>query len=334
MDYFISKKDSKGYIYTIDNLVVAYDVYSTSYKTISDLLPGIQNLGIEHNTAYWEKLNLNASAKYSFAKDFIHLDDGIVLFLGTQIESIISKTEKKTKKEYLTFPRIKLEVNPNKHGHKSVLKELLELLKPIVRDSNILRYDLAVDIPKSPDKVQVFNTNKEKGLYKGTRYFGQRNKNGYTRIYDKQKEQKLEYPLTRVETVISQTKTTKELSLEKVYIEDDQKVDPGIKLTKTDQAIIELCELLRVNGLDYKSGLDKLDARKRRFIAEQLGQKNYSLLEYDKELIKDLLEEVMKYFDIAGSISEALPVKELINGIEVDADGFCVLPEVSDLPFD
>jgi hypothetical protein len=294
------------------------------------MIPKIQELCKRYNTAYYEKLDINACRKYSFAKDFIHVDDGITLFFGSQIE----KLDKAVKggEKYFTLPLVKLEINPNKHADKPVLKELLEIIRSESYDARILRYDYAIDIPKSPDDVQVFSTNKEKGLFKGTRYFGQRNKNGFTRIYDKQKEQGLDSPLTRVETVVSLTKGTKNISFEKVYVKNDSKQNEAVKLTKTDEAIIELCELLRNNGLDYEKGLEKLEPRKKRFIREQLGNTNYNLLELDKKIIEKLLKNVMAFFDIKEFPKVETVEKE--KDIQVDADGFCLMPDDMDLPFD
>lgn len=296
MDYFAFETDSKGYIHSIDNLVIAYDFKSTTYNTLKKLIPAIKELAEKYNTQYYDKLDINACRKYYFAKDFIHLDDGITLFLGCQIEKLDNPLKEQEK--WLTLPVVKLEVNPNKHADKPVLVELLKLFKKYgCYDARIIRYDYAVDIPKVLDDVQVFGSNKEKGLYKGTKYFGQRNKNGFTRIYDKAKEQGLDKPLTRVETVISLTKTTKKISFEKVYIRENKNAD-DLKLTKTDKALIELCGLLETNGIDYSTALDCLDGRKKRFILECLGKSQYDVLNYDNAIREKLLKYMMRFFDV------------------------------------
>ena len=56
-----------------------------------------------------------------------------------------------------------------------MLQDLLLIINKFCLDATLNRYDYAIDVPcKLSDAV--FNTRKEKGLYKGTRCFGQRNK--------------------------------------------------------------------------------------------------------------------------------------------------------------
>lgn len=316
MDYFFSLKDSNGYIHSIDNFIVTYSVRGIGLKCIDYLLTEIQKLKDKHSDLdYWEKLNINPCRKYSFFQHAIHLDDGIYILLGHYMEV------NKENHEPLVFPLIRLEINPNKHADKSVFQDFMNIVHANCYDCYINRYDYAIDIPVKPDDVQVFGSNKEKGLYKGTRYYGQRNKNGFCRIYDKQKEQGLETPLTRVEHVISLTKTTKNISFEKVYVKDSF-VSGGDeeKLSKTDRVILDLCVLASANGLDYDNILDKLDRRKKKFIKGQLNQCGYRLLEFDKVIHDKLLTDAKHYFKVKESIT-------------VDENGFLQLDEDA-IPFD
>lgn len=330
MEYFFKHVDTCGFTHSIDNVILEYQFMSTTYTSVKNMIPKVQQLKEKHTGInYYEKLDLNACRKYYFSKDFIHLDDGIMLYFGAQIEKLDKPL--KNGEKWLTLPQLRLELNPNKHAGKDVLTDLLKILKSEVCDIRIIRYDYAIDLPMKPDDVQVFQTNKEKGLYKGTRYYGQRQKNGYTRIYDKQKEQGLDTPLTRVETIVSLTKGTKKLSFEKVFYKTGQKEETG-KLTKTDKTLIELCERLRNAGLEYQDALNLLDARKRRFIVEQLNHAGYKRLELNEEIINDLLGQVIKYFDVTQTDNVKA---KLDDEPEVDEDGFCIIPpEGYDLPFD
>lgn len=327
MKYFVSKVDSKGFTHSIDNLVVAYDFKSISYSTVKKMIPDIQELGKKHETNYYDALDVNACRKYHFSKDYIHLDDGIVLFFGSQVE----KLDKPLKggDRFYTLPLVKLKINPNKHADKPVLKELLKILKRDTCDVRLISFDYAIDIPKPPSDVQVFGTRKEKGLHKHTRYFGQRDKNGFTRIYDKAIEQDLDTPLTRVETVINLAKGTKNYSFEKVFVKSDTAEKEKVKLTKTDEAIIELCNLLRANGLEYDQGLEKLEPRKKRFIREQLTSGTYEPLDFNEKILNELLEDAMKFFDVT-----ALPDQGTKEELQVDLEGFVIMPDNLDLPFE
>lgn len=320
MEYYFSQKDSFGYVHSIDNLVLTYYVENIGLKCIDKLIDDIHILKDKYNDIdYWEKLNLNPSRKYSFYQHAIHLDNGIYILIGhyTDID--------KDTKTATVFPMLKLEINPNKHGEKAILKELLTLINSCCYDCSLNRYDYAIDIPLETDKVQVFGTNKEKGLYKGTRYFGQRNKNGFCRIYDKQKEQNLDSPLTRIEHVFSTVKTTKKLSFEKIYIQDN--IQELEKLSKTDMVIVELCQMLKANNLDFDDVLNKLDRRKKKTIISHLQGNGYKLLEFNKTIHDLLLEKV---FDEYG-IKEKDTIKDLI----VDDNGFVDLDNNDlDVPFD
>lgn len=320
MEYYFSLKDSYGYVHSVDNLVLTYYVENIGTKCIDKLISDIQKLKEKYNDVdYWEKLNLNPSRKYSFYQHAIHLDMGIYILLGHYTDF-----DKETKQATI-FPMIKLEINPNKHGYKPIFKDLLTLINSCCYDCTLNRYDYAIDIPLTTDKVQVFGTNKEKGLYKGTRYYGQRNKNGFCRIYDKQKEQGLDTPLTRVEHVISTTKTTKSLSFEKIYIQDDS--EELEKLSKTDSVIVELCQTLKANNLDFEDILNKLDRRKKKTIISHLHGNGYKQLGIEKTIHDLLIDKVIQEFGIKD--------KETIKDLITDDNGFIDL-ENSDLevPFD
>ncbi len=316
MDYFFHVKDSNGYVHSIDNLIVTYNVKRLGRKCLDELLNEFHKLKEKYpDLDYWEKLNLNPCRKYSFFQHAVHLDEGIYILLGHYMEVV------KEKHEALVLPLVRLEINPNKHADKPVFHEFMKIINEYCYDSYISRYDYAVDIPVKPDDVQVFGSNKEKGLYKGTRYYGQRNKNGFCRIYDKQKEQRLDSPLTRVEHVISLTKTTKNISFEKVYIKDNLVSDnEDEKLSKTDAVILELCALASANNLDYESIINGLSPRKRRFIKSQVNQCGYKLLEFDKEVHDRLLMMAKDYFGVKDSIT-------------VDENGFCQINDDA-IPFD
>lgn len=326
MDYFFHKKDPDGYIHSIDNLILTYYMENIGTKAVQRFLESVQALKEEFSMFqlnYWEKLDLNPCRKYSFYQHAIHLDDGIYLLIGHY------KDFDKEKGEMYTFPMIRLELNPNKHADKPILKALMDLINQSCYNGYLDRYDYAIDIPLPPKEVQVFDSRKEKGLYKGTRYYGQRNKNGFCRIYDKAKEQGLETPLTRVEHVISCTKTTKNLSLEKVYVRDVSGRQEKENLSKTDEVILELCLLASTNGLDYEPIIEKLEKRKRKFIKSQIDGYGYKRIGVEKELHDALVTEVMDYFGIKD-----MPEQKEKDDIKVNEDGFIDMEQDYDLPFD
>lgn len=326
MDYFYSLEDASGYTHSIDNLVLTYYVEGVGRHTVNRLVREIQGLREKYpDINYWEKLNIGACRRYSFFQNVVHLDDGIYLLVGHY------KDYDKEKKEMYVFPLMRLEINPNKHAKKPVFLALMDIVNKNCYDGCINRYDYAVDIPLPPEDVQVFGTAKEKGLYKGTRYYGQRNRNGYCRIYDKGKEQGTGEILTRVEHVVSLVKGTKHLSFEKVFVKY-QAAENNLHLSKTDSVIVRLCTLCRANGLDYEDILKGLDWRKLKTIREGLSESGYGYkrLVFDQAVHDRLLEYYKNYFSVKEPEPETAP-----DDIGTDEDGFMTLPEDAEtLPFD
>lgn len=319
MEYFYSLKDSNGYIHSIDNLIFTYYVHDIGLASLDRFIDKIHLVKNEFPDAqYWENLNRKPCSRFSFYRDEIHLDDGIYVLLGHY------DNWEKEKGEMYVYPMIRLEVNPNKHAGKPILQEFMKAVNEVCYDGVLNRYDYAIDIPCKLDDVQVFGSRKEKGIYKGTRYFGQRNHNGFCRIYDKAKEQSLTTPLTRVEHVISTVKTTKSLSLENVFIKDDT-LNQDEKLNPTYDVIVKLCTLCQVNGLEYEEYLNALNWKAKKAVKTRLQGSGYKKLEYDLGIHDKLLDYYKDYFGI----------KEDNDNLKTDANGFIDLTDFdSDLPFD
>lgn len=327
MKYKFSEKDFNGYIHSVDNVILTYYIQSIGLKCLDKFILELQKLKDKYsNINYWEKLNVNPCRKYSFYQHVVHLDDGIYILLGHY------KDFDRFSKEFTIFPMIRLEINPNKHADKPIFNDFMNIVREYCYDCSLSRYDYAIDVPFTPDKVKVFGTNKEKGLYKGTRYFGQRNKNGFCRIYDKSKEQNLDNPLTRIEHVFSLVKGTKNISFEKIYIENDS-VANFDEVSKTDRVIIELCNLCRQNDLEYEDILQKLDRRKRKTIAENIMQCGYSLLEFNEKIHDKLLNSVKEFFN-CEKLYEFDYFSKSEKLFEVDVNGFIVVNDDIELPFD
>lgn len=327
MDYMFFETDNYGYIHSIDNFIVTYYFDDIGTKRINTVLDDIHALKEKYpGINYWEKLDINPCRKYSFYQHAVHLDDGIYILLGHY------KDYDRDTKEMYVFPMIRLELNPNKHGRKPLFLDFMGIINNHCSYCLVNRYDYAIDIPVEPSKIKVFGSNKEKGLYKGTRYYGQRNKNGFCRIYDKAKEQHLDEPLTRVEHVFSLTKTTKNISFEHIYIETDTFDIMTDVISKTDKVIVDLCNLCKANGLEYEELLQGLDKRKRWKIEELLNKSGYNQLEFNHEVHNRLFEKVKKYFDVKNDVhADELGQLTIIQPYDED---FTKLDNDMDLPFD
>lgn len=95
-----------------------------------------------------------------------------------------------------------LEFNPNKVGDSEGFRQLLVYLRRYVASGELVRYDLAVDVPVSRPKLRLAKDGRK---YKCeissslTEYLGRRNAGGYVKVYDKAAESKLDTDLTRIE---------------------------------------------------------------------------------------------------------------------------------------
>lgn len=325
LNYFVKEMDENGYTHSVDNLVIVYEINPVYQKSYLDMLiDSIHNLRDSYNGLinYWERLNVSACSKYSWYCNHIHLDDGIYISLGHYQEGV------KEKGLYVIFPLLKLEVNPNKHFDKPVFKDLQNIINRFCLSGSLKKYDYAIDIPCKLNDIQVFNTRKEPGLYKGTRYFGQRNKDGYVKIYDKTKESGLDSPLTRVEHTFDMVKHTKGKSFTNFHIlqssQDEKQEDSD--LSKNDKLIIGLCMRLSANNLEFEDLLTGLDKRKKRKIYNNLFG-NFKEISFNQELHDKLLNQVMDKFNVVPDVQEENP--ESTSGEE-----FATLPEDYKSPWD
>lgn len=318
VNYFLCETDNNGFVHSIDNLVIVYDInpiFQNNYLDI--MIDSIHNIKEEykHDINYWERLNVNACVKYAWYCNHIHLDDGIYLSLGHYREGI------KERQTFVIFPLLKLEINPNKHYNKPVFKALQDIINKFCVSGTLKKYDYAIDIPRNIADVQVFNTRKELGLYKGTRYFGQRSRDGFMKIYDKSKEAKLDTPLTRVEHCFDTVKHSFEKSFTTFHVLDSSSVSSDI--SKTDSVIVKLCNMLKANNIDYMDILQGLDKRKRWKVMEYLNG-GYKEITFNQELHDKLIDQVMEKFNV-------VPPEE---NQETGDNDFVVLDDNDSLPWE
>lgn len=301
--YYFSIYDKYNYCHSIDNCVLNYYLYISVESAIEIL----HNLGSCRNT-YWERLNCSSCAKWSFYQNHIHFDDGMYIKVGHYTEY------DKTKKKFHLLPMLCLEVNPNKHYEKESFKEILSFLKEYCNSGTLIRYDYAIDIPLDISKVKIFNTRKEKGLYKGTFYFGQRNSHGFCKIYDKGKERGLDSSLTRIEHTLV---FNKKLSLEKFCVLDSSFVCDYSDLKSLMKCVVAMSYKIRALGGCPDDELQLLDRNTRYKLKEYLYG-NYVEYEYDLSILDSLLKKIKELF--------------YIDDVMVDENGF--LQYCGDSPFD
>lgn len=286
MDYKFYRKTNQG-VFSIDNLIVEYTLKNSNIDVI-EYLHGL-SFKYDLKNEYWERLNTPYCSKYQSYNNHIHLCNGIYLMVG----KFIMFPENKDK---IITPMVKLELNPNKHFEKPVLKELLTFLKENSGMNDIKKFDYTLDINDKPKNIFVFKTQKEKGLYKGTRYYGQRNKHGYTKIYDKTKESNLDEDITRIETTIEFARLDKVVPFTDVYEKDDE--TSNMMGNRTLKALTNLVKRCKEYNVDCDDIIDMLDVRAKRTLKSNIDGCGYKKIEYDIDIMNDILNDVKKEFQL------------------------------------
>lgn len=316
MLYFNPIVDAFGYTHTIDMIYIEY-LIKGSWKEILGIVRGLHDK--YPDLSYMEYLDRKPCSKYDFYLDAVAVG-GVYVQLGKYTNyDAVTKT-------FDLLDMCQLRVNPNKHMHEDWFKELLNQLLLYNGGAFIRKYDYAIDLEEEQKNVQIFDTRKEKGLYKGTRYYGQRNRHGFTKVYNKANELKknnIECPevLTRIEYTLFGGMMP---SLEKVSINVDETLDSSVTLKDTERAIVDMYRILQTQGINYDLKLGrKMAAKLRPFLQGKFRELDYG--NYLEKLLEKMQDVFCAYLDELPVPSTALPV---------DVDGFVNCDGMEELPFD
>lgn len=315
MQYWNEFRDASGYIHSIDNILCDYYLrcsYQGFEKLLLDALSDIDGFDADTQSS----LDNYPSFKYQFYVDMVWFD-GVTVYLGKYA------TYDKVDKSWTKLDMMRLKVNPNKHMDSEFLKRLLALMQVWCADGYLVRYDYAVDVPCKPSDVLVVGSRKEPGLYKGTRYYGQRHKHGHCKIYDKQKEQLLDEPLTRIEYTYE---ALKEPSVDNIVIRAPQTqgtADSGD--LRSARLYLDMLLEIQALGGNMEPYIERMNYRTYKKIEPFLytGER----LQLDKTVLDKLINNIVDAFIITH-------IEQKTSGekIETDKDGFMIALD-TDLPF-
>ena len=180
-----------------------------------------------------------------------------------------------------------IEFNPNKCRGQKVFEHIYSKLLDYIYSSEVARFDFAIDIPvprylcklkKDGRNYQYIVTQNSE-----TEYLGRRNEVGFVKLYDKTKEAKLDYDLTRIEITASKDV----LNMPEVMIMPYQnKIQTN--LSSTDRVLVEVLNTVE-NPFIY---LRKLKYEKRKKIEQYLFEDTVRLdyISYNK-----ILKNVLSY---------------------------------------
>lgn len=291
INYYNSKLDDFGFTHSIDMVYCEY----YSRVSVDEILNICRNIHMLYpELKYQEYLDRKPHSKYDY-----YLDN--IVIGGAHLDIGKYKNYDKLTKSFDLFNMFQLRVNPNKYMHEDWFKRFLSDLLSVGSSGVLRKYDYAVDIPLEPAYVNVLNSRKEPGLYKGTRYYGQSGRHGYLKVYNKQKDMerqniKIENALTRVEHTLF---TGKPLSLEDIAVFNPNTLKTDYTaLNDTDKAIVDMYMLLKANKIPYtlNIGRRKMEKLKEYILGE------YVLLKYD--LLDLLLANIKSVFDCTDSIAQ------------------------------
>jgi len=316
--YYLPISDKNGYVYSIDNTVVDYFLTELDLKKVTNDLVAMRKKYDRKDG--WEKLNIGSCSKYSFFQNVVHICAMHISFGKYNSFDKVTRT-------WDVLPMLRIEVNVNKHFETPAFKELLVWIKNNCTDGVLKKYDLALDVPCAMDKIQILDSRKAPGLYRGTVYRGARSHHGFMKIYNKAKEQKLDMTLTRIEHTLDPRKP---LSLEKIgIIQSKDKPNDARELDNLNDCIVSLCLLVKSKGLDYEPYIAKLNYRRRKTLQPYLYG-DVTEIEYDKEIIEKLLINIRDLFDV----NKETVTDKSGSSFYVDEDGFMQIDDDDELPFE
>ena len=172
----------------------------------------------------------------TFQEQFsIRLKDGTSFWIGSALNSMST-----------IWGRYRMEFNPNKVGNHAEFKRLLGFFalhtSPMQR--SVKRFDLAIDIPIERENCFLV---KDRRMYierrhgkEYTQYLGSKASTvGRVKLYNKQLESGLDYPLTRLELTLDPEEPFLNINFPKVFYQDNDKLClDGLKATDTERFIL------------------------------------------------------------------------------------------------
>lgn len=243
MRYYCSFVDKSDYCYSVDKLVLhgsflydCWDEFSARLRLLMIRFTCYEELpfsvSLFRDTYYHSFKKLTYSNNFKF--ELCQGSDTFSFWLGTHFQSYDK-----------TLDTWKLELNPNKCMPCDFVSELFSLLRFYSKFVEVGEYDIAIDFPFPRDSLYLV---KDKRKYQSifnsavdkTEYLGSRHEHGFCKLYNKQKESKLDFPLTRFEITSTLLKASSVVdSLPTIYIQREQLVLTDIKLTDTDKFILK-----------------------------------------------------------------------------------------------
>lgn len=288
MKYYQEFKDKNGYIYSLDMVRYNFHIFSGS-----NLFDFIRRFGFESGVELKYTLN-SKSVGYKHFWNIKISDDNITCSFAIGMEL-----------NYIAENRNSgfIEFNPNKCMPCYLFEAFWNSFCSYCNIIELVRYDVAIDIPLPRSKVKMIRSSKcsyeyqyhdgKDGLILNssvTEYQGKRNSNKFTKLYDKTKESHLDYDLTRIEyTFTREEKQFK--NLPKFYVYDPNQINFDLDYNSISSTQMVLIDLLR-NSEDINYYLKNLPYRIKKKIEPYLCD---SIFQLDLNLLKNVRDLAISF---------------------------------------
>ena len=163
-----------------------------------------------------------------------------------------------------------LEFNPNKVANDLKFIEFFETLKNFCPRTDLVRWDLAIDVPISREYCSLIKDKRKYSLVRNsikdcTEYLGQRSSPGFVKLYNKTIEDELDDDITRLEITVDGKMNYSEFCslLPDIDVSDYQisLVEDDVGLSSTDSLLVDLMRKLPLSERQFY--FKRLNAYKR-----------------------------------------------------------------------
>lgn len=293
LSYFETLKDDYNIIYSLDMIRLNFEfLNSINDDSFSDLIIKYETLHLVEVKRFYSKSGLGYKYLYNF--NFNEDNNSCSFAIGIGLNCLSENNN-----------RGFIEFNPNKCYQISYFKTFLNDLVNLCYEFKLIRYDVALDIPLSRNKIKMVKNSRcnyeyiyseDHNITDGqilnrsiTEYQGRRNKNKFCKLYDKTRESKLNYDLTRIEFTFDRDEI--EFSNLPKFILYDIHLNPHVDMTLYNSKDLVIADLLRSTD-DLNFYLNRLNYRYKMKIMPLLSDYD---LKIDINCIKCIRDLALSY---------------------------------------
>lgn len=277
--YYFSPVSENEIVYSVD--MVQYDL-KLFYKAADDISKYI-SLNFPLQTSH------TLHTKFKGYRDFFTIDFG---------DGKESKTATIGFGWYGTskpdYGRGFIRFNPNKLLNIEKFSLFWSLVRAGCKEITVKRWDLAIDMPLPRNMVKLhkdgrnYERHEKRSL---TEYLGSRSSGGFVKLYDKQAERELDYPLTRLELTLEGLPNFPDVNVPKVSVYKQQlDLDALVNLSQNDLVLLKLL----LSSPDFSFYWNQLSRRKRAKLEPYCFTSDFSMNKQSYEHCRDLVHSFEK----------------------------------------